>query len=87
MKPLRVGLIGYDGMLRGLTAIDAAHGPAGIVRVEANDITPIGRALDAGVRVEVAHAAPGAVGVSAAERRVEVAATARRVAAKRRRNY
>ena len=35
-------------MLRGLTAIDAAHGPAGLVRVEANDMTPIGRALDAG---------------------------------------
>jgi 4-hydroxy-2-oxoheptanedioate aldolase len=35
-------------MLRGLTAIDSAHGPAGLVRVEANDATPIGRALDAG---------------------------------------
>lgn len=45
---LQHGLIGYDGMLQGLTAIDAAHGPAGIVRVEANDPTPIGRALDAG---------------------------------------
>ena len=47
---LQHGLIGYDGMLRGLTAIDAAHGPAGLVRVEANDMTPIGRALDAGRR-------------------------------------
>ena len=45
---LQHGLIGYDGMLRGLTAIDAAHGPAGLIRVEANDMTPIGRALDAG---------------------------------------
>jgi 4-hydroxy-2-oxoheptanedioate aldolase len=45
---LQHGLIGYDGMLRGLTAIDAAHGPAGLIRVEANDATPIGRALDAG---------------------------------------
>ncbi|MET0897924.1 MAG: aldolase/citrate lyase family protein [Mycobacterium sp.] len=45
---LQHGLIGYDGMLRGLTAIDSAHGPAGLVRVEANDMTPIGRALDAG---------------------------------------
>ena len=45
---LQHGLIGYDGMLRGLTAIDSAHGPAGIIRVEANDMTPIGRALDAG---------------------------------------
>ncbi|MGA9872601.1 MAG: aldolase/citrate lyase family protein [Rhodococcus sp. (in: high G+C Gram-positive bacteria)] len=45
---LQHGLIGYSGMLAGLTAIDAAHGPAGLVRVEANDATPIGRALDAG---------------------------------------
>jgi 4-hydroxy-2-oxoheptanedioate aldolase len=45
---LQHGLIGYDGMLRGLTAIDSAHGPAGIIRVETNDMTPIGRALDAG---------------------------------------
>lgn len=45
---LQHGLIGYDGMLQGLSAIDAAHGPAGIVSVEANDPTPIGRALDAG---------------------------------------
>jgi 4-hydroxy-2-oxoheptanedioate aldolase len=42
------GLIGYSGLLRGLTAIDAAGGCVGLVRVEANDITPIGRALDAG---------------------------------------
>jgi 4-hydroxy-2-oxoheptanedioate aldolase len=42
------GLIGYSGMLAGLTAIDAAGGPVGLVRVEANNPTPIGRALDAG---------------------------------------
>jgi 4-hydroxy-2-oxoheptanedioate aldolase len=42
------GLIGYSGLLRGLMAIDAAGGCVGLVRVEANDITPIGRALDAG---------------------------------------
>ncbi|MBY6676473.1 aldolase [Rhodococcus sp. BP-332] len=47
---LQHGLIGYDGMLRGLTAIDAAQGPAGLVRVEANDQTYIGKALDAGAR-------------------------------------
>ena len=41
------GLMGYSGMLAGLTAIDAAGG-VGLVRVEANDLTPIGRALDAG---------------------------------------
>jgi 4-hydroxy-2-oxoheptanedioate aldolase len=42
------GLIGYSGMVAGLTAVDAAGGPVGLVRVEANDPTPIGRALDAG---------------------------------------
>jgi 4-hydroxy-2-oxoheptanedioate aldolase len=51
------GLIGYDGLLTGLMAIDAgaAVGAAsgavqavGLVRVEANHETPIGRALDAG---------------------------------------
>jgi len=45
---LQHGLIGYSGMLSGLTAVDAAGGPVGLVRVEANDPTPIGRALDAG---------------------------------------
>ncbi len=45
---LQHGLIGYSGMLAGLTAIDAAGGPVGLVRVEVNDPTPIGRALDAG---------------------------------------
>ncbi|MFG1906309.1 HpcH/HpaI aldolase/citrate lyase family protein [Kribbella sp. NPDC048928] len=47
------GLIGYQGLMTGLLAIDAgaAIGPrpsVGLVRVEANDPTPIGRALDAG---------------------------------------
>lgn len=42
------GLIGYSGMVAGLTAIDAAHGPVGLIRIEANHPTPIGRALDAG---------------------------------------
>lgn len=45
---LQHGLIGYSGMVAGLTAIDAGRGPVGLVRVEANDPTPIGRALDAG---------------------------------------
>lgn len=45
---LQHGLIGYAGMVAGLTAVDAAHGPVGMIRVEANDPTPIGRALDAG---------------------------------------
>ncbi|MGH3878455.1 MAG: HpcH/HpaI aldolase family protein [Actinophytocola sp.] len=42
------GYLGYSGLLSGLQAIDAAGGSVGLVRVEANDITPIGRALDAG---------------------------------------
>ncbi|MFC7530877.1 HpcH/HpaI aldolase/citrate lyase family protein [Actinoplanes sp. GCM10030250] len=42
------GLFGYSGMLAGLTAIDAAARAAGLVRVAANDATPIGQALDAG---------------------------------------
>ncbi|MCW2905021.1 MAG: aldolase [Streptosporangiaceae bacterium] len=44
------GLIDYAGWLAGLTAIDAARGSAGIVRVPANDPAWIGRALDAGAR-------------------------------------
>jgi 4-hydroxy-2-oxoheptanedioate aldolase len=43
------GYLGYSGLRNGLLAVDAAPGDAvGLVRVEANDITPIGRALDAG---------------------------------------
>lgn len=47
------GLLGYDGLLRGLMAVDAGSrlGPVetvGIVRVAANDLTWIGHALDAG---------------------------------------
>jgi 2-keto-3-deoxy-L-rhamnonate aldolase RhmA len=46
------GLIGYQGLLNGLMAIDAGgalgNGTVGLVRVEANNPTPIGRALDAG---------------------------------------
>ncbi|MFD9870540.1 HpcH/HpaI aldolase/citrate lyase family protein [Streptomyces niveus] len=42
------GLIGYSGLLHSLTAIDAGGASAGLVRVEANDPVPIGRALDAG---------------------------------------
>ncbi|WP_328473175.1 aldolase/citrate lyase family protein [Actinoplanes sp. NBC_00393] len=42
------GLFGYSGMLAGLTAIDAAATAVGLVRVAANDATPIGQALDAG---------------------------------------
>lgn len=42
------GLFGYSGMLNALTAIDAGGQAVGMVRVAANDATPIGRALDAG---------------------------------------
>jgi 4-hydroxy-2-oxoheptanedioate aldolase len=42
------GLIGYSGMVAGLTAIDASGSTVGLVRVEVNDATAIGRALDAG---------------------------------------
>ncbi|GAA3768512.1 aldolase/citrate lyase family protein [Plantactinospora mayteni] len=42
------GLLGYSGLLAGLTAIDAGGTSVGLVRVEANDPAPIGRALDAG---------------------------------------
>jgi 4-hydroxy-2-oxoheptanedioate aldolase len=42
------GYLGYTGLLNALLAIGSAGGAAGLVRVEANDITPIGRALDAG---------------------------------------
>lgn len=47
------GLISTTGLLHGLLAIDAgaaigAGGTVGLVRVEANDPTPIGRALDTG---------------------------------------
>jgi 4-hydroxy-2-oxoheptanedioate aldolase len=48
------GYLGYSGLLHALLAVDAAGGAAGgavgLVRVAANDITPIGRALDAGAR-------------------------------------
>ena len=44
------GLMGYSGILQNLMAVDAAHGPAGIVRVEANNTAVIGQALDAGAR-------------------------------------
>jgi 4-hydroxy-2-oxoheptanedioate aldolase len=42
------GMIGFSGIVAGLTAITAGGRAAGLVRVEANDPAPIGRALDAG---------------------------------------
>ncbi|OZC84539.1 aldolase [Rhodococcus sp. 06-418-1B] len=67
---LQHGLIGYSGMLAGLAAIDAANGPAGLIRVEANNATVIGRALDAGAAGVIVPlvdtAADAAAAVSAA---------------------
>lgn len=67
---LQHGLIGYSGMLAGLTAIDAANGPAGLIRVEANNATVIGRALYAGAAGVIVPlvdtAADAAAAVSAA---------------------
>ena len=42
------GLVGFGGMVRALTAIDAGNGSVGLVRVGENSIAAIGRALDAG---------------------------------------
>lgn len=42
------GLVGYSGILGAMMAIDAGATSVGMVRVEANDPSPIGRALDAG---------------------------------------
>ena len=42
------GLLGYSGVLSGLMAIDAGHTAVGMVRVEDNHLTAIGKALDAG---------------------------------------
>ncbi len=42
------GLLGYSGVLNGLMAIDAGQRAVGMVRVDSNNPTSIGRALDAG---------------------------------------
>lgn len=42
------GLLDYQGVLRGIQAIDAGGSAVPMVRVEANDPTYIGKALDAG---------------------------------------
>ena len=64
------GLIGYAGLLGGLTAVTAGGRSAGLVRVAANHPTPIGRALDAGavgvIVPLVDSAAEAAAAVSAA---------------------
>ncbi len=42
------GLLDYQGILTGLMAVDAGRRAVGVVRVGANDLYQIGRALDAG---------------------------------------
>ncbi|MGG5173865.1 HpcH/HpaI aldolase family protein [Pseudarthrobacter sp. J1763] len=42
------GLLDYSGIVHGLMAIDAGAAALGMVRVEANNLTAIGKALDAG---------------------------------------
>ncbi|MFE9643518.1 HpcH/HpaI aldolase/citrate lyase family protein [Streptomyces sp. NPDC006365] len=62
------GLLDYAGVLASLTAIDTKGSTAvGLVRVEANDPMPIGKALDAGAAgvivplIDTAHDAAAAV--------------------------
>ncbi len=65
------GLFGYSAMLNGLLAIDAGAGAVGLVRVEANNATAIGRALDAGaagVIVPLVNTAEDAAAAVAATR-------------------
>jgi 4-hydroxy-2-oxoheptanedioate aldolase len=49
---LQHGLLDYHGMVAGLMAIDAG-GSNGVVRVPANDVSWIGKALDAGARAVI----------------------------------
>lgn len=60
------GLLGYSGLLAGLTAIDAAGRAVGLVRVEANDPTYIGKALDAGAGGVIVPLVDDAGGAAAA---------------------
>lgn len=60
------GVLGHSGLLAGLTAIDAAGGSVGVVRVEANDPTCIGRALDAGAGGVIVPLVDDAAGAAAA---------------------
>src|SRR4051794_9222675 len=45
---LQHGLFSYPGVLAGITAVDAAGRAVSLVRVEGNEPTYIGKALDAG---------------------------------------
>ena len=68
---LQHGMLGYQGMLHGLLAIDAGQQAVGLVRVEANLATPIGKALDAGaagIIVPLVNSAEDAAAAVAATR-------------------
>src|SRR4051794_15924319 len=65
------GLLGRTALITGLMATDAADRAVGLVRVEANDATCIGQALDAGaggVIVPLVDDARGAAAAVAAAR-------------------
>lgn len=60
------GLFGYQGMVNGLLAVDAAGSAAGVVRVGANDQFQIGRALDAGASAVIVPLVDNAAQAAAA---------------------
>jgi 4-hydroxy-2-oxoheptanedioate aldolase len=60
------GLLGCSALLAGLTAVDAAGQGVGMVRVEANDVTCIGQALDAGAGGVIVPLVDDAAGAGAA---------------------
>jgi 4-hydroxy-2-oxoheptanedioate aldolase len=60
------GVLGHSGVLAALTAIDAAGGAVGLVRVAANDPTHIGKALDAGAGGVIVPLVDDAAGAAAA---------------------
>lgn len=65
------GLIGYSGVLNGLMAVEAGGRAVGLVRVEGNNLTAIGKALDAGaagVIVPLINSADDAANAVAATR-------------------
>lgn len=60
------GLLGRSALLAGLIATDAAGAAVGLVRVEANDPTAIGQALDAGAGGVIVPLVDDAAGAAAA---------------------
>jgi 4-hydroxy-2-oxoheptanedioate aldolase len=72
------GLMGYDGVLRNLMAVDAAHRAAGVVRVAANDPVGIGQALDVGALAVIVPLVDTAADAAAAVRAARYTGTGRR---------